>query len=489
MFRYRLVSPPDLQLLITSAAGVVLRRDMSLNRRLWVWFLGPEFQDQQSPNVQIRTEYFRKHGLQGLVKGLRYMIEADRMEPAERARPSRICLSLLDRWEIGGSVVPDLFLPVIRSIKAYREISPSTEQYSEVMRSGAMFFDGVESHLIWGVIYESILSAMTAQNADIEDPREKLDLVSFILHTFNVREEEMVVVHSPLVVLALLVMLRNLSRNGSTELLAKGFKLVEELLELIPTRAFHASKDGDGNPTMKVEDIVPIITRFYSRQSVKSNAPPPLSASVIGRLLVDEISDVVREVIDTLKDDSGIRYKLLVQVVKKVPRVPGWNDESLIKAIGKVLSNKNIRFSTLQGSTQVIAALSASGYLSPRSTDDLVFPIVRQLWGFLSPDSPKYHVEAVKTLWSIQDVLNDRRVEAAISTFMTKNEIRGVYETRTADPGRKFSVLWTHSISNAKYEHMLVRPLFLFLDSLVEEGTELHIFTRGWLQNLQATTR
>lgn len=483
------MSPSDLQLLITSAAGVVLRRDMSLNRRLWVWFLGPEFQDQQPPNVQLRTDYFRKHGLQGLVEGLRQMIESNRVEPAERARPSRICLSLMDRWEIGGSVVPDLFLPIIRSIKAYQRVSASPEHYQEVMRSGAMFFDGVESHLIWGVIHESITSAMTGSDGAGEDPLQKLELVSFILRTFNVREEEMVIVHAPLVVLALLVMLRESAHKGTSELLAKGFSLVEALLELIPQRAFHASKEGDSTSNVKEEEVLPAVDKFYSRQSIKSNAPVPFSASVIGRLLVREITDVVREAITSRQDDSGIRYRLMVQIFKKVPRLEKWDNVSLINAISDVLSVGDISFPILHGSTQVISSLCGNGYLNQKSTDELVFPIVEQLWAFLSPDTPKYHVEAVKSLWSLQDVLKDRRVEAAISTFMTTNENRGVYEVRLAESGRRFSVLWTHSIGHGNYEVMLTRPVFLFLDSLVEEGTELHIYARGWLQNLQATAK
>jgi len=462
---------------------------MSLNRRLWVWFLGPEFQDQQSPNVQFRTDYFRKYGLHGLVEGLRHMIDSNRMEPLERARPARICLSLMDRWEIGGAVVPDLFLPVIHSIKAYQKASASPEHYQEMMRSGAMFFDGVESHLIWGVIHESIASAMTGSNDTGEGPMEKLDLVGFILRTFNVREEEMVVVHAPLVVLALLVMLRELAHKGASELLAKGFGLVESLLELIPQRAFHVSKDGDDSLIAKDEAILPAIYKFYSRQSIKSSVSAPFSTAVIGKLLVREISDIVREAITSRQDDSGIQYKLMVQVFKKVPRIADWDDVPLIKAIVDVLSAGNIAFPTLQGSVQVIASLCGNGYLGQRSTDNLVFPIVKQLWTFLSPDTPKYHVEAVKSLWSLQDVLNDRRVEAAISTFMTNEEIRGVYEARSAESGRKFSVLWTHSIGHTNYEVMLTRPLFLFLDSLVEEGTELHIFARGWLQNPQATAK
>jgi len=314
-------------------------------------------------------------------------------------------------------------------------------------------------------------------------------LVGFILRTFNVREEEMVVVHAPLVVLALLVMLRELAHKVASEVLAKGFTLLESLFELIPQRAFHASKDGDDSSSVKNEAILPTIDKIYSRQSIKSSVPVPFSAGVIGKLLVHGVSDVVREAITSRQDNSGIRYKLMVQVLKKVPRVPNWDDVPLIEAIVDVLSTENITFPTLQGSTQVIASLFGNGYLSQRSTDNLVFPIVKQLWAFLSPDTPKYHVEAVKSLWSLQDVLNDRRVEAAISTFMTSKEIRGVYEARSAESGRKFSVLWAHSIGHTNYEMMLTRPLFLFLDSLVEEGTELHIFARGWLQNLQSTAK
>ncbi|KAI5797878.1 Dopey, N-terminal-domain-containing protein [Peziza echinospora] len=484
----KLVSPPDLELLITSAAGVVLRRDMSLNRRLWVWFLGPEFQDQSTPNNLLRTKYFQNYGLQGLIRGLRQMIESDPSEPAERAQPARICLSLMDRWEIGGLVVPDLFLPVVRSIKTYEKTSASPENYQEVMRSGAMFFDGVESHLIWGVIHETLTSAMSSTAESVDNSLEKLELVSFILKTFNVREEEMVVIHAPLVVLALLVMLREVGKGGNYALTAKGFGLIEELLELIPQRAFHATKDGDGTSIVDDESIIPAINKFYSRQSSKSNSTIPFSANVIGGLLLREVSDVVCEAISLKQEDGGIRFRILVHIMKKVPRAD-WSQQPLVIAIKKALSTEDGRFPTLQGSANAVAAMYAKGYLGKSDIDNLIYPIVERIWGYLSPETPKYHVEAVRTLWVLQDVLDDRRVEAAISRFMTSDAINGIYEIRLADAGRRFSVLWAHSISNSKYESILTRPLFLFLDSLVQEGTELHVFARGWLQNIQATSR
>lgn len=126
------VKPGDLELLLKAAVGVVTRRDMSLNRRLWAWLLGPEpasadgdqaTESPSSPSEQqqayfaSRTGYLEEFGLQPLIQALLSMIKgSSRSSAAERARPYRICLSLMDRWEIGGLVIPEVFLPVIEKI-------------------------------------------------------------------------------------------------------------------------------------------------------------------------------------------------------------------------------------------------------------------------------------------------------------------------------------------------------------------------------------
>lgn len=50
--------PEDTVFLMRAATGVVLRRDLSLNRRLYTWLLGP---DDKSENQSI---YLRQHALQ-----------------------------------------------------------------------------------------------------------------------------------------------------------------------------------------------------------------------------------------------------------------------------------------------------------------------------------------------------------------------------------------------------------------------------------------
>src|SRR5690606_1926571 len=125
---------------------------------------------------------------------------------------------------------------------------------------------------------------------------------------------------------------------------------------------------------------------------------------------------------------------------------------------------------SLQGISIIYSSLIEKLYLSHRQIDHFILPITQHLWRQLSPERPKYHVEAVKSLWNIQDKLLDRRVEAAIARIMTAEDVSGDHLAQTRELVRKFSVLWTHSVGYTNYEVMLTRPLFLFLDELAKEN-------------------
>lgn len=480
------VSKSDLELLVTLAAGVVLRRDMSLNRRLWAWFLGPDGQDQRD------TGYFYKYGLNSLVGGLIKMLDrAGETSATERAKPYRICLSLMDRWEVGSLVVPKLFLPVVESVRQYERSAPSKEVYAEVLRSARMFFDGVEATLIWEQILEKIVAAFSVENES--EGEEILESVRFVIRTFNVREEEMVLVHAPMLVLAVLVELGR-HATGGRGLKAKGFQITEELWQLVPDRAFMGTSLEEGlDNDMDNEEILKKIRRFYRRGQTtdSSGLVPPFPIGTVGKWILREATRAVENALE--ESDIGVRCQLLVNVIQKTPKFPESQESSqFITSLLLTLSSDRISFTALQGIANVVAAMYLKGYLSPRTIDSLILPIVKSIWDYLSPDTPKFHVEAVKALWGLQNVLGDRRIEAAVATVMTEGDIGGIYSFRSAEQGRKFGVLWTHSMNytgGGGPEMVLTRPLFLFLDSLGDDGLEMAVFTRGWLQNLGSLNR
>lgn len=179
----------DMVRLCASAIKVVLRRDMSLNRRLYAWLLGTDaggnplpvrhsppwlllnpswllhnpcvfssqgvtFPAAEKPptkdrpdNVSMCSEpemdYFLHFSRGLLISGIKACIhechELDSIINGKPAnlRPFRILISLLDRPEIGSSILEDILIDVFRCM--YREcliLSSSNLYHGDLMRNG-----------------------------------------------------------------------------------------------------------------------------------------------------------------------------------------------------------------------------------------------------------------------------------------------------------------------------------------------------------------
>lgn len=100
-------------LLVQSMSTVVLRRDLSLSRRLYSWLLGP------SEDSAEQMAHLRLHGLDLLAEGLVSDIveqENSSTDALERQRPYKTMLSLLDKWEIGFPLTEVIALDLLRSL-------------------------------------------------------------------------------------------------------------------------------------------------------------------------------------------------------------------------------------------------------------------------------------------------------------------------------------------------------------------------------------
>ncbi|KAK4239834.1 hypothetical protein C8A03DRAFT_42613 [Achaetomium macrosporum] len=491
----------DLELLLRAAVGVTVRRDMSLNRRLWSWLLGPEPPasaehdgglDSPTPAsthahgfFSSRTSYFEEFGLQPLTRALLAMIKSDvDGNPAERARPYRICLSLMDRWEIGGLVVPELFLPIVDSVKEFKTKAASKAEFTEVLRSASVFFDGVESGLIYGEIVALMAQAIGPGGLSTAERGAKLDLVRFILTNFNVKEEEMITIHAPLTVLFILCMMEEAKdqiKAGDapswldSHLSEVALSIGANLLELVPERAFLS--DTASKP-----------------------APPAGSRD----LAVTQNAGLLEKIRTFYVADQGN-----LEVPESLP----FDSNPLLAALHDCLSSDApIAFTTYSSILSLSSHLYSANRITPLELSDLVEPLVRRAWAFLSASEPKYHVETVRSLWLLQSALtpSSRDVEAAICSLMLQDDTTGTFAQRAADPGRSFCILWAHTLqdnpSGAErrgpkttngdvkgplrlagmdhYEVMLTRPLFLMLDALADERTQLFMTVKTWLNSL-----
>ena len=497
------VTSEDMKLLVTAAVSVVLRRDVSLNRRLWSWFMGPENQaginghsvstSPEESSKQIGSpldvstthsgsNYFQSYGLELLVASLEGMIARRSMNPSDRSQPLRIALSLMDRWEIGGPVVSAVFLSLVRSVQDFA--GPSSPEAADiVLRSASIFFDGVESGLIWSKILHLVDSPISTD----------LRLASFIVTTFNIREEEMLHVHIPMVTLALLCILPSASQSSAERARSSAnsdrtarsqlVELIEILAHLIPDSIFgNATKDASEASS----NTLAVIRAFYMDIEGSLGLPRlPFTPPELGRLILRGAASAF---IAGLDEDELLEQfsRILVTVTSKI------SDVDIFVEIAEAVLNKIAAegpptdFNTVSAISSVVAHVK----FSQEHLAAIVPVLVEQLWNYLQPITLRHHIEAVKQILALHAISSHSRlVESKITSLMillgevdTSEGGKSASSSFSAqvDAIKKFGVLWNHSSTNDLTNSMLDAPLILVIDGLGSPGTSTA--AKEWLQ-------
>ncbi|XP_069745068.1 protein DOP1B isoform X2 [Narcine bancroftii] len=112
---------------LADALHAILRRDMSLNRRLYAWLLGTDIKgglmtsDTNVPSEDEGKTYFDEHSRDLLVRAMIKSLQQVNPDldqdhgPQAHLKPFRILTSLLDKPDLGPQVIGDLLLEVIRA--------------------------------------------------------------------------------------------------------------------------------------------------------------------------------------------------------------------------------------------------------------------------------------------------------------------------------------------------------------------------------------
>lgn len=555
----RRVSAQDRTQLIGAATTVVARRDMSLNRRLWSWFLGPnaksnDSDDQDGPSSPLSPSiepvnaakpgsvYFDDFGAEGLTDSLLNLLSQRPDEPQPRARPFRICLSLMDRSEIGSKVVPRIFKQAMSSISAY-QASASKHEFQDVLRSASSFFDGVESGIIWAQIAHLACVGLDSEAAEARV--QSLELVEFIINNFNVQEEDMLATHAPTVVLLLLAKLdlhecqqQGVASNFVSigQDLTRLYGLMETLIQLLPHDDVATAPASAVDEEAIAQDLlINRILLFYEpvtegKDSVKPSLPPgEIQLHLLrfaSRLLLRSLKN------EALADSIAARTGIFTALLSRVPRIHSVQYFDLIEALENPLRQSHGQLETVNGSGAVVpfptihaivsilkTISSTDQYALPRRMEisaRLINTMVQQLWQHLSPSNPRYHLEAVRSIWQLDDLQdNDDSVEASIALLFTER-LNAYSALQVLEYARRFAVLWTHTSTmqgqsgkrlvatrsktssghtalpahrlGVDFQQRLYRPLFLLFD-LADGNPELEDFLRTWLDRLTNASR
>ncbi|XP_018302265.1 LOW QUALITY PROTEIN: protein dopey-1 homolog [Mycetomoellerius zeteki] len=205
---------PDMILLIKAALVTILRRDMSLNRRLFAWLLGTEVstsilkkKNHAIADTKESVTYFDMYSKEMLVEAIKYLLKEVCEENSQDLKPYRILVSLLDKVDIGPIILDDILFEVFRTFyNACRQFMPShAPKSNEVVKSANLLFSTLEPSYIWihcGHLFEKacntrakvlteFLLETVSLDAFIDTPSEHLpglfyEIISKLLHHSNI---------------------------------------------------------------------------------------------------------------------------------------------------------------------------------------------------------------------------------------------------------------------------------------------------------------
>ena len=219
-----LVSKSELIRIIVCTLNVVLRRDMSLNRRLYQWILNINNEglpNDQPPSESMSNEasgkssissspsiiedesmvstYFEAYSKKYVVAALISLFQAIDNEPviigkidnsqstskkSDKLKPFRILISLLDKPEIGSAVLEDVLMEVLRALhhecnttngKTNIEKEQKKQLKEELIKTANLLFNAFEPYFIWEYLEKALKNSFIINMSNLQTSADKMD--------------------------------------------------------------------------------------------------------------------------------------------------------------------------------------------------------------------------------------------------------------------------------------------------------------------------
>ncbi|GAA5936298.1 Dop1p [Sporobolomyces koalae] len=476
----------DKILLVRAAIGVVLRRDLSLSRRLYTWLLGP------SDSSEAQIEHLRTYGLDLLHSALKCDMDVQTLdtETIERQRPFKIFISLLDKWEIGGDLTEVLVLDAFKSLR--KNLRPE-DDHDELLMTGNMLFEILDPFLLWKQIYTSLGSALTQDGGT-----EPIDLVRFITRTFRLHDEEVQKLHAPFTAFALLDRVEcalggDDQTRASKPVLAAALTLARELLAEIPSTFYDSSSVHESNPPA-TQLARSLADSLYESPDVKSASLPEVDGH---ELLVGGISTALRIVgqaanpvtSDTDPSTAASFFQEAIRILELLldstthQAYIAWSPSEWIDSMLRVLDGTAVTVSNFPLHSAIIRValdLAQSPAVQPnleQARKRITRALASRLLEYLQPGCSPCYVEAVRLLKGVDTLSETRCVEAIIAEQLSSSR-----ESVRLAGFEAFGNLWRFT-EDAELPGVTLRvPMFHMLDSLKSEELSTRRAAEAWMR-------
>ncbi|CAG8690918.1 17565_t:CDS:2, partial [Acaulospora colombiana] len=363
----------DRVILMAAATSVVLRRDSALNRRLYTWLLGTE----ESSDAQIA--YLRKNGLDLLCMTLKREMDSPTLAPD--AKPLKIFLSLLDKWEIGSQLTDALILYTLAFImKTLQNIEGDSE---DIHLAASSLYEAAEPKVVWKHLFSAIQDEISGKSEIMvyqvsllkyrdqlwPMPLQPIKLVRFLVTTFK-NDEEMQKIHLPICLSGLLEFVAvMISENPSIIQKSASLEFILLLQDMLVHTAPSALLHPLGEPGSQPQRPYELATSFYGITSASNTGDAKVSTNHTALSRATKL-------LDDLLDKTTTKQKIQFSVEWDTKK---WRDRMLecLEQVGtschehfaKFLTQASVKISSFEivdNVVSVLITLSKAAVIEPK---------------------------------------------------------------------------------------------------------------------------
>ncbi|TCD67610.1 hypothetical protein EIP91_012242 [Steccherinum ochraceum] len=478
----------DRVILMRAATSVVLRRDLSLNRRIYSWLLGP---DEQSQN---QVTYLKAHALQLLSSTLR----ADMFSPSTeyaQSRPFKIFISLLDKWEIGSALTEALVLDAFKAIKVGIDSGKDTGE--DMTMTASTLYEAVEPYALWRQLLKSVLSDLEGGGSSYDG----LHMVLHLLASYHQHDEEIENIHLPISFAAILEYLLALFQDSSPPSPATTCATLELLLEIfkhIPGSALLRTPHHSGGEQAAAltQGSYVFACTFYgldiqdSRCRTPSSAESPLD--VIFDALIHLNMTLAKDILGGSPDINKSRLAyihsltLLSGIVQHLQHLQEgsptitWTPSDWLSITLQCISAKATSFPIVDAAIAAVTLLHESEQLQPSFVIDqrhTMKAMLGPLLSYLRPEWTVFHMRAVTLIWLLEQSSKSSHVESLISQTLSTQD-----PEEMEDACEVFGVLWRLTDDALVPGFRLKIPMMIVLDTLKSENPKIRRVGETWMR-------
>ncbi|CCE62243.1 hypothetical protein TPHA_0C00870 [Tetrapisispora phaffii CBS 4417] len=475
-----IISKENKELLLIECCKIMLSRDMSLNRRIWNWLLGPNNYLSSNSSSKITNNsseagdgmkeqetsnsYFVKFGLDPILNSLRELMVRETTLPV----CFNICTSMLDKYELSSLIIPKLFLPLMLATMRFQ----SNDQIMDLSNS---FLNSIDTDIIWTESYQYIINS------------DNFEYLDFLLSNLNFKNyEELTIRHLPLIFLTLF----EIQKNKKDRFLYDGkfINILMRLIELIPSKAFTPIDNIDilSESKNKADDVLTKLTEYYKptffsngENNIKdltkscfdlntltlliyNDSYQLLSTCLNSNINTKKCFELYMAILDNLQGDTSIGKS----------EEYNYHTIKVCSLINQYLDNSNIDDETIYIINKFFIKHLASK-ISVIESNKLLKKIMQYLWNCLLMAPTK--LDAVKCIDALADNIPPGYIEEQLAYSF-------IQETDIANKIFVLDLLWNHLDKDVI---VLGRTVDLLLDYLFDKQSTFYLYASQWLQEIK----